>query len=103
MAGGKGGGLGGRGNKAGSPRKGAQKGSGGQRKQGLEGRGPTPKAEDRTKHPAARRAAAAAKRAGSSSSRTPAGSGARGTTSRPRYTPGRDAPEQVAGRNSVVA
>jgi 23S rRNA (guanosine2251-2'-O)-methyltransferase len=103
MAGGKGGGLGGRGNKAGSPRKGAQKGSGGQRKQGLEGRGPTPKAEERTKHPAARRAAAAAKRAGSSSSRTPAGSGARGGSgARPRYTPGKDAPEQVAGRNSVV-
>ena len=99
MAGGKGGGLGGRGNKAGSPRKGAQKGSGGQRRQGLEGRGPTPKAEDRTGHPAKRRAAAAAKRA--ASSRTPAGSGARGGT-RARYTPGKDAPEQVAGRNSVV-
>lgn len=101
MAGGKGGGLGGRGNKAGSPRKGAQKGSGGQRRQGLEGRGPTPKAEDRTKHPAARRAAAAAKRANATSSRTPSGSGAR-SGARPRYTPGKDAPEQVAGRNSVV-
>ena len=31
-------------------------GSGGQRKQGLEGKGPTPKAKDRAHHPAARRA-----------------------------------------------
>ena len=63
MAGGKGGGLGGRGNKSGSPRKGAQMGSGGQRRKSLEGKGPTPKAVDRTKHPAAKRAAAASKRA----------------------------------------
>ncbi len=81
MAGGKGGGLGGRGNKAGSPRKGAQKGSGGQRQQGLEGRGPTPKATERTGHPAKRRAASAERRTSAS---------------------GKDAPEQVGGRNSVV-
>lgn len=37
-------------------KKGATSGSGGQRKQGLEGRGPTPKAVDRAKHPAAKRA-----------------------------------------------
>jgi 23S rRNA (guanosine2251-2'-O)-methyltransferase len=106
MAGGKGGGLGGRGNKAGSPRKGAQKGSGGQRKQSLEGRGPTPKATERTGHPAARRAASAAKRAAAATGRGPAaGSGARGTSAagtRPRYAPGKDVAEQVAGRNSVV-
>ena len=61
----KGGGTGGRANKPGasSSRKGAQKGSGGQRRQGLEGRGPTPKAEERTGHPAKRRAASSAKRA----------------------------------------
>jgi 23S rRNA (guanosine2251-2'-O)-methyltransferase len=101
MAGGKGGGLGGRGNKAGSPRKGAQKGSGGQRKQGLEGKGPTPKATERAHHPAARRAAFLAKKAAQGSGVKP-GSGARGGTTRPRYSPGKDAPEQVAGRNSVV-
>lgn len=37
-------------------KKGATVGSGGQRKQGLEGKGPTPKAKDRAHHPAARRA-----------------------------------------------
>jgi 23S rRNA (guanosine2251-2'-O)-methyltransferase len=37
-------------------RKGATTGSGGQRKQGLEGKGPTPKAKDRAHHPAARKA-----------------------------------------------
>ena len=110
MTGGKGGGLGGRGNKAGSPRKGAQKGSGGQRKQGLEGRGPTPKAEERTKHPAARRAAAATRRAEAARQRGPNTSGSssqysagtRGGTARPRYAPGKEAAEQVGGRNSVV-
>ncbi|MGO1511306.1 MAG: 23S rRNA (guanosine(2251)-2'-O)-methyltransferase RlmB [Actinomycetaceae bacterium] len=39
------------------------KGSGGQRRQGLEGRGPTPKAEERSYHPAAKRAEAAKRRA----------------------------------------
>ncbi|MGH8888833.1 MAG: 23S rRNA (guanosine(2251)-2'-O)-methyltransferase RlmB [Acidothermaceae bacterium] len=60
MAGGKKGGQGGRGAKPGSHRKGASVGSGGQRKKGLEGRGPTPPAEARKGHPAARRAKRAA-------------------------------------------
>ena len=77
MAGGKGGGLGGRGNKAGSSRKGAQMGSGGQRRKSLEGKGPTPRAEMRKGHPAQRRADAATKRAqsprsGSGNQRQPA-------------------------------
>jgi 23S rRNA (guanosine2251-2'-O)-methyltransferase len=95
MAGGKGGGLGGRGNKSGSSRKGAQKGSGGQRRQSLEGKGPTPKAVDRTKHPAAKRAAAAAKRT--------AGTGG-GRSQRPKvpYKANRQISELIAGRNSVV-
>ncbi|MDQ2797120.1 MAG: 23S rRNA (guanosine(2251)-2'-O)-methyltransferase RlmB, partial [Actinomycetota bacterium] len=38
-------------------KKGAQTGSGGQRRRGLEGKGPTPSAEERKGHPAARRAA----------------------------------------------
>ena len=56
MAGGKRGGQGGRGAKAGSHRKGATIGSGGQKRRALEGRGPTPPAEDRKGHPAQRRA-----------------------------------------------
>jgi 23S rRNA (guanosine2251-2'-O)-methyltransferase len=97
MAGGKGGGLGGRGNKSGSPRKGAQMGSGGQRRKSLEGKGPTPKAVDRTKHPAAKRAAAAAKRA-----QTGGAAGGRGTRPKVPYKANRQISELIAGRNSVV-
>jgi 23S rRNA (guanosine2251-2'-O)-methyltransferase len=43
-------------------KKGPQVGSGGQRKKALRGKGPTPPAEARKGHPAARRAAAAARR-----------------------------------------
>ncbi|HVF05174.1 MAG TPA: 23S rRNA (guanosine(2251)-2'-O)-methyltransferase RlmB [Frankiaceae bacterium] len=56
------GGQGGRAGKAGSHRKGAPVGSGGHGKDKLKGKGPTPPAEMRKGHPAARRAAAAAKR-----------------------------------------
>ncbi|MBW8805739.1 MAG: 23S rRNA (guanosine(2251)-2'-O)-methyltransferase RlmB [Catenulisporales bacterium] len=100
----KGGGLGGRANKPGASnsRKGAQKGSGGQRRRGLEGRGPTPKAEERVGHPAKRRAQSAAKRAGVSRPATGAAAGQRGAAPKTRRTPGKDGPEQVAGRNSVV-
>lgn len=44
-------------------KKGPTKGSGGNRRQGLEGRGPTPKAEDRVGHPKARAKARAEARA----------------------------------------
>ena len=74
----------------GASRKGALVGSGGRGKQRLEGRGPTPKATERDKHPAAKRARAAARaaeRAGNAKS------------SRPRD---RDGIEWVAGRNSVL-
>ncbi|HET9170860.1 MAG TPA: 23S rRNA (guanosine(2251)-2'-O)-methyltransferase RlmB [Actinospica sp.] len=96
MAGGKGGGLGGRGNKAGSSRKGAQMGSGGQRRKSLEGKGPTPKATERTKHPAAKRAAAAAKRTQGG------GQGGRGNRPKVPYKANRQISELIAGRNSVV-
>jgi 23S rRNA (guanosine2251-2'-O)-methyltransferase len=86
------GGQGGRAGKAGSHRKGAAKGSGGQRKQSLEGRGPTPPASARKGHPAARRAASAA-RAQAAPGR-PTGRG-------PRRS-GPEAPELVLGRNPVV-
>lgn len=69
-------------------KKGMVVGSGGQRRRGLEGKGPTPRAEERTAHPAARRAA---KRA-DTTKRTP--------RSNERGRPG--SAETVAGRNSVV-
>ncbi len=91
------GGQGGRGNKPGSHRKGAAVGSGGQSKRRLEGKGPTPPAEARKGHPAARRAAASAKRAGTAKpARGAAPAKARGARPNP------DAPETVVGRNPVV-
>lgn len=74
-------------------KKGPSKGTGGHNRRKLEGRGPTPKAEERAKHPAARRARAAAKRAVADPQRSP-----RGSTS-PR---GRAPEDVVAGRNAVV-
>ena len=62
-------------------KKGASTGSGGQSRKGLRGRGPTPRAEDRKGHPAARRAAA----------------GRRGDRK-----PSRDSAELLVGRNPVV-
>ena len=77
--------------------KGATVGSGGQRRRGLEGKGPTPKAADREYHPAHKRAKAAAKRSGG-----PGGpaSGARGQVRPQRRAKGSS--EMVYGRNSVV-
>ncbi|HEY3605743.1 MAG TPA: 23S rRNA (guanosine(2251)-2'-O)-methyltransferase RlmB [Sporichthyaceae bacterium] len=74
-------------------KKGPVVGSGGQKARALTGKGPTPKATERTGHPAARRAAAVARR--------DAPSGNRPT----RKTPSRavkDAGETVVGRNSVL-
>ncbi len=100
MAGGKRGGQGGRGNKAGSSRKGAQIGSGGNRRKSLEGKGPTPRAENRTGHPAARKAAATAKRAQPAKGR----GGNPNARSAPKvpYKANRQISELIAGRNSVV-
>jgi 23S rRNA (guanosine2251-2'-O)-methyltransferase len=69
-----------------SNKKGATVGSGGQRRRGLKGRGPTPKAQERTGHPAARQAARAERARGDGRSDRRA----RTTT------------EVVAGRNAVV-
>ncbi len=80
-------------------RKGPQVGSGGQRRKGLEGRGPTPKAVERTKHPAAKNAARTAKRDAAS------GAGRRSAPGRPAGRApkkARGSSEIVAGRNSVV-
>jgi 23S rRNA (guanosine2251-2'-O)-methyltransferase len=100
------GGQGGRGAKPGSHRKGAAAGSGGQRKQALEGKKPTPPAEQRKGHPKARKAAAAAKRAvtGGPRSTAPRGAGVRAPAkaSGRAQKPTPDAPEIVVGRNPVV-
>ncbi|HLV04303.1 23S rRNA (guanosine(2251)-2'-O)-methyltransferase RlmB [uncultured Georgenia sp.] len=71
-------------------KKGPQVGSGGQRRRGLEGRGPTPKATERTGHPAAARKAAAEKRKAEAERRR--------STRRPPAVSG----ELVAGRNAVL-
>mgnify|MGYP005811813519 CR=1 FL=1 len=70
-------------------------GSGGRGRQALEGRGPTPKAEDREYHPAHQRKVAAQTRAASA----PPGSGA-SATHRPARRP--TTHEIVAGRNAVL-
>jgi 23S rRNA (guanosine2251-2'-O)-methyltransferase len=63
-------------------KKGPQVGSGGQPRRALKGKGPTPPAEARPGHPAARRAAAAARR--------------------DKGRPAKDAAELLVGRNPVV-
>jgi len=113
-------------------KKGPVVGSGGQRRQGLEGRGPTPKASERPGHPATRKSAraagggasaargaggAAAGRGtggpsatrGGGSAGTRGGGGARVAGQRGAATPGRaprravdGTPELVVGRNPVV-
>lgn len=70
-------------------KKGATVGSGGQSRRALRGRGPTPPAEDRTGHPAARRTGDSARR-----DQGPRGSGARSRRA--------DTAELVVGRNAVV-
>jgi len=75
-------------------KKGPSKGTGGHGRRRLQGKGPTPKAEERPGHPAQRRARAAAKRAAESSPRSPRPS---------RGGPGAISPEEiVAGRNAVI-
>lgn len=68
-------------------KKGAQVGSGGQRRRGLEGKGPTPKASERPNHKAYKVAKAADKRASGRPTSTRKKSGST---------------EMVAGRNSVL-
>jgi 23S rRNA (guanosine2251-2'-O)-methyltransferase len=79
-------------------KKGQVVGSGGQKPKRLKGKGPTPKATERPKHPAARKAAAAARRASSS--------GARSSSRAPRRTGGsrgkNATSEWVFGRNAVI-
>ncbi|MCT1883771.1 23S rRNA (guanosine(2251)-2'-O)-methyltransferase RlmB [Dietzia cinnamea] len=71
-------------------KKGQVVGSGGQRRRGLEARGATPKAEDRTYHPAHRRAKAANRKAEGAQQR------------RRQAQKQADGPEYVVGRNPVL-
>ncbi|GAA3610034.1 23S rRNA (guanosine(2251)-2'-O)-methyltransferase RlmB [Microlunatus ginsengisoli] len=75
--------------------KGNTAGSGGRVRRGLEGKGPTPKAEDRPYHPAHKSKRAAAKKGAPARSSTGRGGGTR--TGRPGT-----GPEWVAGRNPVL-
>ncbi len=81
-------------------KKGPTVGSGGQRRRALEGKGPTPKAEDRPYHAAHQRKRVAEKHAAAAkptSTRKPSHSSSR------RVSKGSKGPtEYVAGRNSVV-
>jgi 23S rRNA (guanosine2251-2'-O)-methyltransferase len=72
-------------------KKGSTVGSGGNKARALSGKGPTPKATERTGHPAARRAAAAARRDAPS-----------GRSAKAPSRAGKEANEIVVGRNSVL-
>ena len=85
-------------------KKGATVGSGGQRRKGLEGRGPTPKAEDRVYHAAHKRKVAEEKRAATARPGTARpGTTRGGSATRGGGPKGRGAAQEVvAGRNSVL-
>jgi 23S rRNA (guanosine2251-2'-O)-methyltransferase len=102
--------------KAGRPgaakgKKGAKVGTGGHGRQGLEGRGPTPKAEDRKNHKAFKFKAAAEKKAVAGIQRKgeflapanrTAGSAGASRQNSSRVAKAADASEVLSGRNSVV-
>lgn len=85
-------------------KKGATVGSGGQRRKGLEGRGPTPKAEDRVYHAAHKRKVASEKGATTTGrAGRPAGTAARPSAARGGGPKGRGSVQEiVTGRNSVL-
>ena len=80
-------------------KKGPLVGSGGRGKQKLEGRGPTPKASERPKHPAAKRKRATEKAAAKGGRATTRGQESKAKFVRPRD---RDGIEWVAGKNSCL-
>ena len=86
-------------------RKGPSVGTGGKGRKALSGRGPTPRAEERPKHPAAKRAASAARRAATSQpprGGRPAGA-LPGRATAPRGRVGEESQEElVTGRNAVT-
>lgn len=83
--------------------RGPQVGSGGQGRQALEGKGPTPKAEDRSWHVAGKRKAAEERYRAAGGKGKPGQKGApRGAASASRRGKSGDGDEIVTGRNSVV-
>lgn len=80
--------------------RGPQVGSGGQGRQALEGKKPTPKAEDRPYHPAGKRKAASDRYEASGGKRKPAQGSE--NTPRQRRPKSSDESEFVTGRNSVL-
>ena len=78
-------------------KKGPTKGTGGKGRRSLEGRGPTPKAEDREYHPAAKRKAARERYAAAVERR-----GGRPAQAKPAPKRKGDENELVTGRNSVL-
>lgn len=82
-------------------KKGPTTGTGGHGRKALQGKGPTPKAEDRPNHKAHKQKAAAERQAVKGSGRSPGGpggSGGRGAGGRA----GKTSEEMVTGRNSVL-
>lgn len=83
---------------AGKGKKGPTKGTGGKNRRSLEGRGPTPRAEDRAWHPAGKRKAAA-ERYAAAGGKPKSGQAPRGQSGRGKKD---DDTEIVTGRNSVL-
>lgn len=84
-------------------KKGPLKGTGGLGRKSLEGRGPTPKAEDRAWHPAGKRKAAAERYAASGGKGRPAGrTNSANSQNRSSKAKAGDETENVTGRNSVL-
>ncbi len=84
-----------------SKKKGALKGTGGLGRKSLEGRGPTPKAEDRAWHVAGKRKAAQERYAAAGGKGRPGGRPANSSSRAPKAKAGDDT-ENVTGRNSVL-
>lgn len=84
-------------------KKGPTKGTGGLGRKSLEGRGPTPKAEDRAWHPAGKRKAAAERYAASGGKgRSGTRANSAGNQNRSSKAKSGDETENVTGRNSVL-
>lgn len=79
-----------------------QVGSGGQGRQALEGKGPTPKAEDRSWHVAGKRKAALERYQAAGGKGRPGSTTPRGASGAAKRAKSGDGDELVTGRNSVV-
>ncbi|QKJ18820.1 23S rRNA (guanosine(2251)-2'-O)-methyltransferase RlmB [Microbacterium hominis] len=85
-----------------SKKKGPQKGTGGHSRKALEGKGPTPKAEDRAWHVAGKRKAAQERYAAAGGKGKPGQKPQGGSSSRGPRAKASDDTETVTGRNSVL-